>query len=202
MARHGSRRLPTPSMAVAITALVVALGGTSYAVVKPSPRSVGAKELKRKAVSGVHIKANAINSSKVKDGSLTGKDVVESSLGQVALAARATVADRATTATSVDQAARAGVAAGLDRVVYRVATASVPPAPDVNNSTRGVATARCDAGQLVVGGGVKLAEESMSVVDSFPDGAAAWTSNANNDDPAAAHSFTVFAICVTAATPG
>jgi hypothetical protein len=185
-------------MGVAIMALIVALGGTSYAVVKPPARSVGSKQLKPNAVKGVHIKANAITSSKVKDGSLTGKDVDVASLGQVALAARALVADRA---TSVDQATRADVAAGLDRVVYRVATVTVPGPAVLGESTSGVATARCDAGQLVVGGGVKL-EENMSVVDGYPDGAAAWTANVNNDEVNVAHTATVYAICIAASTPG
>jgi hypothetical protein len=188
----GRRRLPSPSMAVAMTALVVALGGTSYAVVKPSPRSVGSKELRRNAVSDVHIKANAVRSSEVRDESLTGKDIDESSLGQVPLAARA---------TNVDQAARAGVAGGLDRVVYRVATVTVPPAPAPGESTAGVASARCDPGQLVVGGGVKL-DDAMSVVDTYADTAAAWTAHVNNDDTTAPRNATVFAVCIPASTPG
>ena len=195
MTGHGKWPVPSPSMAVAITALVVALGGTSYAVVKPSPRSVGSQELKRGAVSQIHIKANAIRSSHVKDGSLTGKDIRESSLGPVPLADRATVADR------VDQAARAGVASGLERVVYRTATVTVPPAPNVNESTQGVATARCDPGQLVVGGGVKL-DDAMSIVDSYADTAAAWTANVNNDDAAAPRNATVFAVCIPASASG
>jgi hypothetical protein len=48
---------------------------------------------------------------------------------------------------------------------------------------------------------VKL-EENMSVVDGYPDGAAAWTANVNNDDVAAAHTATVYAICIAASTPG
>jgi hypothetical protein len=201
MTRTDKRRLPSPSMAVATAALVVAFGGTSYAVVKPSPRSVGSKELKRNAVSGAHIKANAIKSPKVADGSLTGKDIDESALEQVPLAARAaraTVADRA---TSVDQAARAGLAGGLDRVAYRVATVTVPAAPMAGESSAGVATARCDAGQLVAGGGVKL-DDAMSVVDTYPDSAAAWTAHVNNDDIMGPRTATVFAVCVPASTPG
>jgi hypothetical protein len=193
MSRLGLRR-PTPAMAVSITALVIAMGGTSYAVTKLPSNSVGTKQLKRNAVATADIKARAINSSKVKDGSLKGVDIDEASLGQVPLAARAALADRATT---VDLAALAG---GLDRVVYRVATVTVAPASPTE-STTGVATARCDAGQLVVGGGVKL-EENMSVVDAYPDGAAAWTAHAHNDDNLAAHSFTTYAICITATTPG
>jgi hypothetical protein len=179
MTRLGLRP-PTPSMVVSIVAMVVALGGTSYAVVQLPPRSVGAKQLKRNAVSASHIKANAINSAKVKKESLKGTDIDEASLGAVPLAARTS---------------------GLDRVVYRVATTSIPPPTVVGDSTKGIATARCDAGQLVVGGGVKL-EENMSVVDGFPDGAAAWTANANNDEVGVTHNFTVYAICIPATSPG
>jgi hypothetical protein len=178
MVRPSRRRLPSPSMVVSMVALTFALGGTSYAVVKLPPRSVGSKQLKPKAVTGTHVK----------DGSLTGKDVNEAVLGKVASAA---VADRA------------GVAAGLDRVVYRVSVLPLPGAPVPGESAKGVATARCDPGQLVVGGGVKLdAPEVMSVVDSYPETATAWTTHVNNDDVGVPHNATVFAVCITAATPG
>jgi hypothetical protein len=179
MTRLGLRR-PTPSMVVSVIAMVVALGGTSYAVVQLPPRSVGPKQLKRNAVSTKHIKSNAITSAKVRNGSLKGTDIDEASLSAVALAARAS---------------------GLDRVVYRVSTTSIPPPTVVGESTKGIATARCDAGQLVLGGGVKL-EENMSVVDGYPNGAAAWTANANNDEVGVTHSFTVYAICIPATAPG
>jgi hypothetical protein len=191
MAGLGLRR-PSPSMVVSLTALVVAMGGTSYAVVKPSPRSVGSKELKNNAVATKNIKANAVNSAKVKNESLSGNDINEATLAQVPLAARAATADLV---------ARANVAGGLDRVVYRVATVAIAPPTVMGESTKGIATARCDPGQLVVGGGVKL-EENMSVVDGYPDGAAAWTANVNNDEVGVVHSFTVFAICIAASTPG
>ena len=194
MTRHGFRR-PSPAMVVSLAALVVAMGGTSYAVVKPSPHSVGSKQLKKNAVAGKHIKSNAVTSADVKNESLTAQDINEATLAQVPLAARAATADLV---------ARAG---GVDRVFYRVSTVGVGPATptsDVNNpqSTLGVATARCDAGQLVVGGGVSVDPENMSVIDGYPDGAAAWTGHANNDDIAAGHNLTVYAICVPASSPG
>jgi hypothetical protein len=193
MRRHGLRP-PTPSMAVSIAAMVVALGGTSYAVAQLPARSVGPKQLKRNAVTAKNIKANAISSPKVKDDSLKGKDIDEASLTSVPLAARASTAD---------SVARAGIAGGLERVVYRVSSVSLPPAPAPGESTEGTATARCDPGQLVVGGGVQLEENApMSVVDGFPNGAGAWTASANNDDVLAAHGFTVYAICIAATTPG
>jgi hypothetical protein len=49
---------------VASLALFLALGGVSYAAVTLPKNSVGSKQ----------IKSNAVTSSKVKDGSLLGKD--------------------------------------------------------------------------------------------------------------------------------
>lgn len=67
----------------ATLALVVALGGTSYAASQLPKNAVGTKQLKKDAVVG----------KKVKDDSLTGADLVEASLGQVPSAAKAASAD-------------------------------------------------------------------------------------------------------------
>jgi hypothetical protein len=57
-------------MAVACIALVIALGGTGYAAIKLPRNSVGARQLK----------ANAVTSAKVRNGSLTAKDFQSSTL--------------------------------------------------------------------------------------------------------------------------
>jgi hypothetical protein len=64
---------------IALLALFIALGGTTYAATALPKNSVGPKQLRKNAVSGV----------KVKNNSLTGADVLESSLGQVPSAATA-----------------------------------------------------------------------------------------------------------------
>jgi hypothetical protein len=64
MMRFIARHRPSPSMAVALLALIVALGGTSYAAIKLPRNSVGAKQIKRNAVTG----------AKVKDASLFAND--------------------------------------------------------------------------------------------------------------------------------
>lgn len=63
-------RLPSPSLVISIVALCVALGGTSYAVVKLPKNSVG----------GAQLRANAVDSGKVRDRSLRAKDFA---LGQL-----------------------------------------------------------------------------------------------------------------------
>jgi hypothetical protein len=55
---------PSPAMLVALLALFVALGGTSYAALQLAPNSVGGK----------HLKRNAVTSPKVKPGSLLLSD--------------------------------------------------------------------------------------------------------------------------------
>ena len=38
--------------------------------------------------------------------------------------------------------------------------------------------------------------------DSYPTGGTAWTVRVDNDDPARAHGFTVYAICMPSVTTG
>jgi hypothetical protein len=74
---------PSPSMAVALLALFVALGGSGYAAVQ-----INGKVLKNGSVAGKKLKRNSV----------TGKQVKESTLKTVPLARNAATADNATTA--------------------------------------------------------------------------------------------------------
>ncbi len=73
--RRISLRRPSPAMVVACVALVVALGGTSYATVLQVPRaSVGPAQLKTNAVTAKKIAPNAVSAAKVRNGSLLKAD--------------------------------------------------------------------------------------------------------------------------------
>jgi len=61
-------------MAVAILALVVALGGTSYAAIQLPKNSVGAKQIKPNAVTVKKLNRNSVTSPKVRNGSLVAAD--------------------------------------------------------------------------------------------------------------------------------
>lgn len=121
-------RRPSPALVISLIALIVALGGTSYAAMKLPKNSVGTKQLKKNAVTGVKIKKKAVTGAKVKDHSLTGADINLAQLGTVPSAtnaahagladragnaAHATSADRATNATNASQAANASKLDGL-----------------------------------------------------------------------------------------
>lgn len=179
--------LPSPSMVVAVAALIVALGGTSYAAATLAANSVGARQLKKSAVERSKIKKSAVDASKVLDGSLTGADIKESSLAKVPAAA---LADNATHATST---------AALDKVSYKATVGSAGTA-----SVATAATATCDAGQHVLGGGVKLDDPINQLVDdSYPDaGNTAWTAHVDNPRIDTAVGFTVWAICTSTTTTG
>lgn len=79
--------LPSPALVVAVIALVVATGGTSYAVAKLPRNSVGAIQIKRDAVTSAKVKAQAITTAKLADGSVTGAKVLDGSLTGADLAA-------------------------------------------------------------------------------------------------------------------
>lgn len=79
--------VPSPAMIVACVALFVALGGTSYAAIVLPANSVGTKQLKKSAVTGVKVKNATLTGAKIKNASLTGADIVASTLGKVPSAA-------------------------------------------------------------------------------------------------------------------
>jgi hypothetical protein len=75
-------RRPSPAMAVALLALFVALGGSSYAAIALSKNSVTSKHIGNGQVKRADIQNNAINSSKVEFLSLRASDFKPGQLPQ------------------------------------------------------------------------------------------------------------------------
>jgi len=82
-------RAPSPAFVIALIALFVALGGTSYAAIHLPKNTVGAKQLKKNAVTAPKIKNHAVGAAKINTNGLT-----------VPNATHATNADSATNATT------------------------------------------------------------------------------------------------------
>jgi hypothetical protein len=80
---------PSPALVVGVAALVVALGGTSYAATK---------------ISGSQIKKHSIAGNRLKANTLTGKQIKESTLGTVPKAKTAGTANHAATAGTANVA--------------------------------------------------------------------------------------------------
>jgi hypothetical protein len=96
-------RPPSPAMAVALLALFVALGGSSYAALK-----IGSKQIVNNSVRSKDLRNNDVRSRDVRNNSLTGADVNEARLGTVPSA------NTASSATSAASAGTAGSAANAD----------------------------------------------------------------------------------------
>ncbi|HEX6621829.1 MAG TPA: hypothetical protein VF024_19355 [Solirubrobacteraceae bacterium] len=120
MTRLLSKR-PSAAMIVALLALFVALGGSSYAAVK-----IGARDIQRGAVGTRAIANNSIRSADIHDATVSGADVRDDSLTNADIdntnltaksaetAARATTATSASTAGNATNADNAGKLDGLD----------------------------------------------------------------------------------------
>jgi hypothetical protein len=184
-------------MVVAFAALLIALGGTSYAVARLPRNSVGSAQLKANAVTTAKLKARAVTGAKLAPETLTGAQVNEASLGKVAAALGA---DRAGSAAAADHAT---ATAALDKVVYRAAAGSVGAAPVGLSTASDAVTASCDAGHLATGGGVRVDDVAHTdIIDSYATGGRTWTAHVRNDDEMGPHTFSVFVVCVPAGAVG
>lgn len=79
-----ARRRATPELAIALLALVIALGGTSYAAFRLPANSVGTANIRANGVTRADLAANAVDSSKVRNGSLRAVDFAKGELARVA----------------------------------------------------------------------------------------------------------------------
>src|SRR5215216_3016263 len=75
-----SHRLSAPAMIVACVALLVALGGVSYAAGVLPKNSVGTAQLKKKAVTRAKLKKNAVTGVKINKNAVTGVKVKNGTL--------------------------------------------------------------------------------------------------------------------------
>jgi hypothetical protein len=182
----------TPSGVVSVIALIVALGGTSYAAVSLPRNSVGAMQ----------VRPNAVSSAKVRDGSLMARDF---RAGQIpaGVAGPAGAAGPPGLKGPAGPAGPAGPdgAAALPKLVYRVSEISENPP-----GTQAYGSAVCDSGMHVVGGGVYTSGGLDQTVNSSGPTSftgefhpRTWTAYVNNK-ATSPESFQVYAICTTASS--
>jgi hypothetical protein len=78
--------------ATSTLALLVALGGTSYAAVQLPKNSVSAKQIKTDAVRTQEVKDGSVGSPDIGDGAVTGADIADGAIGAADLS-QATLSD-------------------------------------------------------------------------------------------------------------
>jgi len=145
-------------MLVACLALVISLGGVSYAAGVIPTSSVGTKQLKKKAVTAAKLRANAVTGAKVKDGTLLAADFQG---GQLPAGPRGPKGDQGAQGPKGDP--------GATRVVTRSATGG----PAGSGQFSG-AQALCAEGETVVGGGfatTSTGSAQPTVIQSSPNDA-------------------------------
>ena len=198
--RGSQARRPSAPMIVAGLALLFALGGTGYAAGVVGIGSVGTPQLK----------ADAVISSKVKDGSLLARDF---KAGQLPRGAQGAPGPAGSTGTQGSQGApgpkgdvgaqgSAGAAgpAGFSSLTYVESEFGPFPA-----GTQYGGEAACPAGRHIVGGGV-VSESGVAgdqqVNSSYPSdglgaGTTSWWADVDNSS-AVPLGFRVYAICASA----
>jgi len=180
-------RRPSPALVVACIALLVALGGTSYATVLNVPRnSVGTAELKRNAVKPAKLAPNAVRTAHVLNGSLLAVDF---RAGQIPAGAKGDKGDKG---EKGDQGAP-----GLSGY-ERVATSS----PATNATFKSHSTS-CPAGKRAVGGGGDTSNYNAAagpfMIASRPNAqGTAWTVTMVAS-PAQTWTQTVYVVCANVA---
>lgn len=116
---------PSPALIIAILALFVGLGGSSYAAVK---------------LNGAQVRTNSMPGNRVKADTLTGQQINEASLGTVPSAAAASVSK------SLNGRSQASFMASTTRIEFsRTAVAAQKPS--------GVVEANCRNDERAIGGG-------------------------------------------------
>jgi hypothetical protein len=112
---------PSPAMVVAVLALFVALGGSSYAALK-----IGSKQIRNNSVRTGDLRNNDIRSRDIRNNTILGRDVSESSLGKVPNAAAADTAATTSQIKRVDVIKAPSTASNADLDTAMAAATQVP----------------------------------------------------------------------------
>lgn len=138
----GLKRHLSTANVLSATALMVALGGTSYAAVALPNNSVGSPQIKTNAVKSSEIASASVRSSEVKNGSLTLADFAP---GQIPAGAKGDKGDTGLKGDKGDKGETGTVGAATVR--------SFTAAADLADGTKQSYNVYCPAGQVAIGGG-------------------------------------------------
>jgi hypothetical protein len=203
MSKRLARRRPSAATMIALVALVLAASGTAVAA---SHLVSGDKLIKKRSLSG----------NRLRNHTITGKQVNLKKLGKVPSAANADHASSADHATNADHASNATSAAHatsattagnattatkIGTLLYRTATFPVAL------NTRATAHATCPSGTFAVGGGSKSPDESSFetdfLIDSHPtNDRTGWEVTVENFGGSNPLTETVYAVCMAAGSTG
>ncbi len=190
-----SSRRPTPAMVVACIALGVALSGTGIAAVIAT--------LPRNSVGPAQLRANAVTSAKVLNGSLRRADFGS---GQLPAGRPGSPGPAGPQGVKGDTGP-AGAPGLVGEVTLHSASVNVPAYTSVTVYSNRSVTANCDTGEKGLGGGTNWSGEgdatqlvtvlSTPIYDASAKKITGWRARGGNDTNTA-HNFTVFVLCTKA----
>src|SRR3954449_12792622 len=144
-------RRPSPAMLIALTALVISLGGNSYAAVSIARNSVTSKSIKDGQVKRADLARGAVGADQVADGSLLAGDFKAGQLPAGAHGAQGPKGDKG------DK--------GVTGFVVRANSGQAP----------GAVTASCNPGEVAVSGGAHSLDGVIDAIAPASDPNAIFT---------------------------
>lgn len=178
----------SPGLIVAVAALLVGLGGSSYAAFRLGAGSVGTKQLKNGAVTGPKLANSAVAGPKLATGAVTSGALANGAVTSLKLApgavGSAQVHPGAGVNLTYETSSSYQVAAGSTAAIYQ----------------------SCPSGTSAISGGALPDDPHVTLIGAGPYNtstslfggpANAWAAYLVNNDTTT-HSFVVFAVCITA----
>jgi hypothetical protein len=172
---HRFSAKPSPAMAVALVALIVALSGSAIAL--PGKNKVDKNDIKRNAVGAKQIKAGAVGGSEAKNNALTGTDIDEETLGKVPSAGAADTAGSAANATNASALGGQPASAYAPAAVEPVRDVGAPGQPAfgetwaaVNPQTEQAPGFYKDRGRVYLRGAISGDSGQNSTMFTLPEG--------------------------------
>jgi len=129
----------TPSLVISSIALIVALGGTTYAITALPANSVGPKQIRADAVTGKKIAKGAVGSEQIADGSVRATDLAPGVIFQGGVGAQGP-AGPAGPAGPIGPSGAAGSQGAVGPTAGFVRASAFNPTPAVNPLGLAVAT--------------------------------------------------------------
>ena len=186
---------------MSMTAVMIALGGTSYAAAV-ARNSVGSPQIRPKAVKNSDLGDSAVTSGKVKNGSLLAQDFA---LGQIPAGPAGAVGPRGLTGQTgpAGPTGPAGATGptGPTGAFGAVTSYSVTSAVDIPDGTKQTIDVYCPAGQQAVGGGGR-GDDNNSELTAMTSSRPARVSPADSEPPADGSSFRGWRLTVFNPTGG
>ncbi len=182
------RRRPSAGVVLAIVALFVALGGSSYAAVSLPKASIGAPQ----------IKQGAVNSKKVQDGSLLVKDFKQ---GQLPAGPQGPQGPQGLEGKQGLQGPQGEPGPQGPQGAPGISGFQIVegPAVTVDPARTAQQTVTCPAGKKAISGGYETASSSNVTLNrTGPSGTTAWYVRITNND-AARKTWNAQAVCVNVA---